>query len=318
MNSVKRCLFCYALLGDESGDFHPACSRKMFGSTQPPELQYSEADMLRLALQVVRSRIAVTGVQAKLSLELEQAVKTVRTQRFTIVGMWGRYTLKPPTPQYPYLPEVEDCTMHLATLAGLRTVPHSLIRMPSGKLAYITARIDRTKEGMLHMEDMCQITGRLTEHKYLGSHEQIARALIRYSANPLLDVGIFYEQVLFSFLTGNADMHLKNFSLIDSPGIGYALAPAYDMVATALVNPKDTEELALTLDGKKRSISRRSFENACYIAGLNEKSVGAIFRRFEKAIPRWLEFIGISFLPEVLKEEFRAIIKQRAGRVGLW
>jgi serine/threonine-protein kinase HipA len=170
---------------------------------------------------------------------------------------------------------------------------------------------------MLHMEDMCQITGRLTEQKYHGSHEQIAMAIIRHSGHPLLDVGIFYEQVLFSFLTGNADMHLKNFSLIDSPGIGYALAPAYNMVATALVNPKDEEELALSIGGKKKNISRNIFENACSLAGLHEKTVGAMFRRFENAIPRWMEFIGISFLPETLKKEFRAIIKQRAGRLGL-
>lgn len=316
MEAPDRCLFCYRSLDAGARDFHPACSRKMFGAPEPPDLPYSEADMLSLALRVVRSHIAVTGVQAKLSLEVERAAASVRGRRFTIVGLWGRYILKPPTGDYPHLPEVEDCTMHLAGLAGLRTVPHSLVRLQSGSLAYIATRIDRDKKRMLPMEDMCQITGRLTEHKYHGSHEQIAKAILRFSANPLFDAGTFYEQVLLSFLTGNADMHLKNFSLICLPEIGWSLAPAYDMVATALVNRSDPEELALTLDGKKRNITRRNFMSAFRLAGLDDKSVGAIFRRFERAVPRWTEFIDISFLPAPLKEGFKNIIAERAARLG--
>src|SRR5690606_38986653 len=141
------------------------------------------------------------------------------------------YILKPPTPHYQQLPEVEDLTMHLAALAKIKTVPHSLIRLQSGKLAYITKRIDRTKKGKLHMEDMCQLTERLTEHKYQGSYEQIAKAILKYSALPGLDLVNFFELVVFSFLTCNADMHLKNFSLIQQPGMGMVFSPAYDLVA---------------------------------------------------------------------------------------
>jgi len=207
--------------------------------------------------------------------------------------------------------------MHLARLAGIRTVPHSLIRLADGRLAYITERIDRDKRMKLRMEDMCQITGRLTEHKYHGSHERIARAILSFSANPLLDAAIFYEQVLFSFLTGNADMHLKNFSLIDRPGVGWSLAPAYDMVATALVNPLDDEELALSLDGRKKNVNRRNFERAFNLAGIDEKVAAAMFRRFQRAIPRWMEWIDISFLTEPMKEKFITIITERAGRLAL-
>ncbi len=215
--------------------------------------------MMELAEQVVRSSITVTGVQPKLSLDLEPAKQTTLPQRFTIVGLWGTYILKPPTKQYPYLPEVEDVTMHLASLSKIKTVPHSLIRLQNGSLAYLTKRIDRNKSEKIHMEDMCQLTERLTEHKYDGSYEQIAKAILKFSANPVLDVINFYEQVVFSFLTGNADMHLKNFSLIKDPLLGYSLAPAYDMVATALVNPSDKEELALTLNGKKRKLKKERF-----------------------------------------------------------
>jgi serine/threonine-protein kinase HipA len=110
------------------------------------------------------------------------------------------------------------------------------------------------------MEDMCQLTERLTEHKYHASYEQIGKTILKYSTNPGLDLVNFCEIVLFSFLTGNADMHLKNFSLIYDSVNGPILAPAYDMLSTALVNPADDEDLALTLNGKKKRIKRKDFE----------------------------------------------------------
>ncbi len=110
------------------------------------------------------------------------------------------------------------------------------------------------------MEDVCQITERLTEEKYNGSYEQIAKAIRRHSVNPGLDVINFFEMVLFCFLTGNVDMHLKNFSLVDTAEKGgITLAPAYDMVATALVTPNDKVDLALTLNGKNKRITLNDF-----------------------------------------------------------
>jgi serine/threonine-protein kinase HipA len=317
MREMHRCLACYEKLDDAASDFHAACSRKLFGTPHPPVLPFAEDELLALGLQVVRARVAVTGVQPKLSLGMERATKAMQIRRFTIVGLWGRYILKPPSPDYPMLPEVEDCTMHLAELAGIRTVPHSLLLMSSGAPAYITRRIDRTDSGMLHMEDMCQLTGRLTEHKYHGSHEQIARAILRISADPLLDVAEFYDQVLFAFLTGNAGMHLKNFSLVESPGAGWTLAPAYDMVATALVNPADREELALTLDGRKKNLTPRNFENAYRLAGLDNKRMAATLRRLERAIPKWMAFLERSFLTPEMRERLREIVGERAARLGI-
>jgi serine/threonine-protein kinase HipA len=214
------------------------------------------------------------------------------------------------------MPEVEDLTMHLAELSKIPTVPHSLIRMQSGTLAYITKRIDRTKKGKLHMEDMCQLTERLTEQKYDGSYEQIAKAILKYSSNPGLDVVNFFEQVLFSFLTGNVDMHLKNFSLFNRPGIGYILTPAYDMLATTLVNPEDKEELALTLNGKKRNIRRNDFTTAFKIIKLDEKQQRNIFDKFDKAILRWNDLIDTSFLDNKMKDAYKELVKNKHKRIA--
>lgn len=311
-----NCLYCYQVLAEGETDFHAACSRKMFGRPVPPLLPYSEAQMAELALQVVRSRVAVTGVQPKLSLDIASADDRQAPQRFTIVGLWGGYILKPPVVHYPALPEVEDLTMHLAAIARIATVPHSLIRLQSGSLAYLTKRIDRMKGGRkLHMEDMCQITGKLSEDKYRGSYEQIGKALLQHSVNPGLDVVNFLEQVLFSFLTGNADMHLKNFSLINQPGIGYSLAPAYDMVATALVNPADEEELALTLNGRKRRLKRADFEVAATTLKLQPAVLRNVFAKFSRAIPAWLSFIDRSFLSNELKADYKELIGQKVAQL---
>jgi len=202
-----RCLYCYNELWEDEIDFHPACSHNMWCSAKPPLLNYTEGDMEPLAVQVVRSHIAVTGVQPKLSLSIQKMETGIQPQCFTIAGSWGAYILKLPVSHYPSLPEVDDLTMHLASIAKIATVPHSLIRLQSGNLAYITRRIDRVKGAKLHMEDMCQLTGKLTEDKYRGSYEQIGKAILKYSANPGLDLVNFFEQVVFSFLTGNADMH---------------------------------------------------------------------------------------------------------------
>lgn len=312
---IKRCLCCYLPLAVAEVDFHSACSKKLFGLPVPPILPYAEDKIEELATEVLKSQATVTGVQPKLSLHLASAEQPHLAKRFTIVGMWGGYILKPPSPHYPQLPEVEDLTMHLAAIAKIKVVPHSLIRLASGNLAYITKRIDRQKKEKLHMEDMCQLTERLTEDKYRGSYEQIAKAILKYSVNPGLDVVNFFELMLFSFLTGNADMHLKNFSLLYQPKIGPMLSPAYDLVATALVNPADDEDLALALNGRKKKINRADFTTAFKSSGLDNKQLENIFKKMGKAKPHWLEFIDRSFLTEEMKAAYKSLIEYRFSRL---
>jgi serine/threonine-protein kinase HipA len=312
---MKRCLYCYELLENEEVDFHAKCSRKIFGESTPPLLTYSEKEMENLALQVIKSQITVTGVQPKLSLNIVQNENKNEPKKLTIVGLWGNYILKPPTEQFPQLPEVEDLTMHLASIAKIKVVPHSLIRLQSGNLAYITKRIDRTNGDKLHMEDMCQLTERLTENKYHGSYEQIAKAILKYSKNPGLDVVNFFEQVLFSFLTGNADMHLKNFSLISQTPMMPVLSPAYDMVATAIVNPDDDEDLALTLNGKKKKIKKSDFVVAFSNLKLDPKQIDNIFKKMEKSKTKWFECIENSFIKNDFKLRYKELIEDRFLRL---
>ncbi|NTW53571.1 MAG: type II toxin-antitoxin system HipA family toxin [Chlorobaculum sp.] len=314
----QRCLYCYEPLASGETDFHPKCSRKMFGTALPPLLPYDENQLDELALEVVRSHTAITGVQPKLSLHLDSPGKNREPQRFTIVGLWGGYILKPPSQRFPQLPEIEDLTMHMAEALRIATVPHCLIRMKSGKLAYLTRRIDRTKKGKLHMEDMCQITGRLTENKYDGSYEQIAKAILRFSVNPRLDVINFFGMVLFCFLTGNADMHLKNFSLIDIPEKeGVNLAPAYDLLSTALMMPSDDEDLALTLNGKKKRITFKDMKTALQTLSVDEVVQDRMFSKFSKARPVLEHLIDKSFLDTKLQTRYKELVMKKYRQIGL-
>ncbi len=165
------------------------------------------------------------------------------------------------------------------------------------------------------MEDMCQLTEKLTEDKYRGSHEQVAKTIQKYSATPGLDVINFFELVLFSFLTGNADMHLKNFSLLENSNLGMTLSPAYDLVNTKLVNPTDDEDLALNLNGRKKKLKRQDFSAAMSTLEIGDKQQQNIFSKMEKALPKWLEFIDISFLSDSFKKEYKLMLQDRFKRM---
>jgi len=314
---MTKCLLCYRDIESKSysaQEYHESCSKKFFGTKVPPILEFAQSDMMALAKKVVQSQRIVTGVQPKLSLS-KKKTKDKLVEKFTIVGLWGEYILKPQTDRYKELPEIEDTTMHLATIAKINTVPHCLIRLQSGELAYITKRVDRAKKRKLHMEDMCQVTERVTEHKYNGSHEQIGKAILSYATNPGFDLINFYELVLFCFLTGNNDMHLKNFSLLKNENREYNLSPAYDLVASELVVEGDDEELALNLNGKKKKLTKKNFEAAMKTNGINEKAIDNVFLKFKNIKKDWFTLIDSSFLSKQMKNDYKELIELKRDKI---
>ena len=309
---TKKCLYCYESLDKASdADFHAHCSIEFFGSKKAPFLSYSFKQMAELAKNIVERSVAVPGVQPKLSLSLvSDAFKKAGRERLTVVGaLGGNFILKPPHDDYPEMPANEHLTMRIAEAIGIRTVKSSLIKLQSGELAYITKRIDRTEKGeKIHMLDMFQITGAFD--KYKSSMEKVGKALGEYSSNTLLDELYFFELTIFSFLTGNNDMHLKNFSMINS-GKNWLLAPAYDLLNVAIANPDDKEELALTLEGKKKKLKRENFERFGKGLGLNDKQVEGVFNRFVKNKKVVLKLINASFLSEEYRKKYKELIEKR-------
>lgn len=311
---MNKCLYCYRPLEKGEADFHTKCAKKFFGTEKVPVLEYTCKDLEKLAMQVIKDQTSLTGVQPKLSLHLNEQEGR---QRLTIVGLWGKFICKPQTVQFEQMPETEDLTMHLAELAKIDVVPHTLMRMADNSLCYLTKRIDRSRSGeKIAMEDMCQLTERQTEHKYKSSYERIAKAILQYSSMPKMDVTNFFEIILFSWITGNNDMHLKNFSLYEPQDGTIRLTPAYDMLNAVILNPKDDEELALTLNGKKKRLKRLDFISSGLTMGIEQKTIERLIQKYVKLLPKIEELIDRSFLSDEFKDKYLNLINERIGRLN--
>lgn len=252
--------------------------------------------MAELAKEVIENSVVVTGVQPKLSLGfIKNVLEDSGKGRLTLMGtLGGNYILKPQNELFPQMPANEHLTMRMAELCGISVVPSTLIRLKSGELSYLTKRIDRTETGeKIHMLDMFQILE--ASNKYKSSVEKVGKAVKEHSSNTLLDLLRLFEVVIFSYITGNNDMHLKNFSLILF-GQDWVLSPAYDLLNVNLHLPEDKEEMALTIGGKKRKLTKSDFINLGLKLQLSEKQISNAFERFIKAEEKMKQTIKFSFL----------------------
>lgn len=306
----NKCLYCYQELHSEQ-DFHPHCSQKIFGTTHPPILDYTLQEMEELAKQVIETSVAVPGVQPKLSMGLiKDILNDGNRGRLTVIGaLGGNFILKPQNTTFSEMPENEHLTMKMAEICGISTVPSSLIRLKSGELSYITKRIDREESGdKVHMLDMFQILEAFD--KYRGSVEKIGKAIEEHSSNTLLDLLRFYEVIVFSYFTGNNDMHLKNFSLILN-NENWEFSPAYDLLNVHLHLPEDKEESALTIGGKKNKLSKTDFIDLGLKLRLSQKQVENAFKRFLKAESKMTALIHQSFLSKEYQNLYIQLLQKR-------
>ena len=319
-----KCLFCGKTIKENSSDaekenrWHAKCVKSFFGTKKMPVLDISENQLEELANSAVRQGLTVPGVQKKLSLHLSGDADA----RLTIVDYPTGYILKPQTEDFDSLPEFEDLAMRLAEIAGIQTVPHALINL-NGKYAYITRRIDRNiKKDIVNlyaMEDFCQLSNRLTHDKYRGSYENCGKIIKKYSSRPGLDLSELFLRVVFSFIIGNSDMHLKNFSLRESEPASrnFTLSRAYDLLPVNIIMPEDDEQLALTLNGKKRNIRRKDFIIFAENCNISEKSANAMLNKLCLLRDDYLMHCDQSYLSDELKLKTKDLIVQRIGMIGL-
>lgn len=310
---MKKCLSCYKELSENEIDFHSKCARKIFGSHTLPRIDFDSKQIEELAKRIINKSIALTGVQPKLSLNLINNKN--KQSRFTIVDLEGNYILKPASNDYINLPENEDLTMHLADLVKIKTAKHTLIRLKSGELAYLTKRFDRKENQKISVEDFCQLSENLTEHKYRGSIDKISKLIYLYTKNSGLEAQRLFEIVLFNYLVANADMHLKNYSLIENEFNEYELSPAYDLLNTLILIPDDKEESALTINGKKNRLKIEDFDQLAKSLKISEKSLQSIYKKFVKVKLKWDEFIQQSFLNDDVKLEYQEIVNNRFKKI---
>ena len=325
-----RCLCCGKEISEEAAErergvqWHVSCVRRFFGTDSLPELDISEETLTRIAVESTNKGLTVPGVQKKMSLHL---TADGGKPRLTLVNYPTGFILKPQTELYEALPEAEYLVMQMAKETGIATVPCALIRMTGNDAvtAYITKRIDRvlpTKKDpslkLLAMEDFCQLERRLTENKYQGSYERCAKVISRYSHRPGLDLSELFLRVVFSFATGNSDMHLKNFSLIETSAGSqvYQLSEAYDLLPVNVIIPEDDEQLALTVNGKKHNIRRNDFLKFADSSWISCEAAIKMIQKILSMKERYLRLCEESWLPESMKERFCALIEERLRALG--
>lgn len=315
-----KCLCCgkeftpKASIEEVESGWHKKCVKAFFGGNKLPTLDISEETLKRLAEESTNKGFTVPGVQKKLSLHLTEGA----SPRLTLVNYPTGYILKPQTEEYETLPEAEYLVMQMAKQVGIKTVPFALIKMNSrGELAYITKRIDRAQVGgkmqMLAMEDFCQLEERLTEDKYKGSYERCAKVIKKYSSMAKFDLTELYLRLVFSFVIGNSDMHLKNFSMIEKVegSSEYILSSAYDLLPVNAIMPEDEEEFALTMCKKKRKIKRNDFLSFAEQIGIEKVSAEKMLARVIKEKGNLLTMCNESYLSEPMKDRLKELILTR-------
>ena len=311
-----NCLCCGKELhkANEVG-WHKACIKRFFGTTKLPKIEIDETTLKLLVEDTVKKGFTVPGVQKKLSLHL---VSDDNKPRLTLVNFPTGYILKPQVSEYEALPESEHLIMSMADMAGISTVPHALIRGDDG-IAYITKRVDRNlqdgRDEMLAMEDFCQLDLRLTEDKYRGSYERCAKIIKRYSSRVGIDMTEFFVRLVFCFVVGNSDMHLKNFSLVETAECTgeYVLSPAYDLLPVNANMPADKEQFALTMNGKKMNIHRRDFLKFADTCDISQAVAEKLIESIIKFTPQWIKLCDDSLLPSELKKRLKTIIYERTA-----
>lgn len=291
--------------------WHSKCVKNFFGVTALPSIDISEEALEALAVETIGKGFTIPGVQKKLSLHLTEE----HAPRLTLVNYPTGYILKPQTKDYERLPEAEYLIMLMAQKSGINTVPFALINM-NDELAYITKRIDRISAKPvqpLAMEDFCQLDERLTQDKYKGSYERCAKIISKYSVRSGFDLSELFLRLVFSFAVGNSDMHLKNFSLIETKpnSCEYILSEAYDLLPVNAVLPEDTEQFALTINGKKNKIQKKDFIIFADSIGIPQKSAEKIIKNIASKKDEFLAMCDDSYLSPKMKATLKEIIVAR-------
>ena len=318
-----RCLCCGKDLdeNEKKDEWHKRCIKSFFNIPHMPELDISDKVLDKIANENVNKGMTIPGVQKKISVHLSKDNK----YRLTIVGYPNGYILKPQSDDYMDLPEAEYLSMQMAKAVGIETVENGLIKIKN-QYAYITKRLDRqiiknNKDDIINlyaMEDFCQLSGRLTYDKYKGSYEQCAKIISKYSCQPGLDMTEFFLRLVFCFVTGNSDMHLKNFSLIEKKpkSRNYILSPAYDLLPVNVIIPEDDEETALMLCGRKKNIHRKHFLELAEKINIQKKVAVRMIEKIAAQLDMFVKMCDESFVSQEMKESMKELMIKRVNVIA--
>lgn len=309
---MNKCPISYLPCGDK---MYSAKGLKLLASglSQLSKLEYTAEEQRTEAFNR-GSKMSIQGVQPKLS-----AILNIKKEKFDIVDRNGRYIFKPQHDYFPEMPENEDITMRLASLTGLDVPMHGMIWAKDNTLTYFIKRFDRQgQKDKIPIEDFAQLAGLSRDTKYNYSMEKVVKLIDKFCTFPSLDKVKLFKRFIFSFIIGNEDMHLKNFSIINRNG-KIELSPCYDLVNTTIEYKSPIEEIALPLRGKKKNLTRNLLiiyfgKEKC---DLTEKVIDKVLKSIIVARPKWIEEINNSFLSSEMKEKYLELVDSRFARLNL-
>ncbi|MBU1044413.1 MAG: HipA domain-containing protein [Candidatus Omnitrophica bacterium] len=279
--------------------------KAMFNTNKLPIIEFGSQDISQKA-QMVTGKLSISGVQPKLSVKLDKKKNSLIS-----VAAGGEYILKPQSIAFANIPENEQCCMDIAEQCGIDVPLHCLLLLTDRQFAYVVKRFDRDKGRKIHQEEFAQILDH--EDKYKGSVEQIGRRLGEISSAPGYDTQLFFERVVFNFIIGNGDAHLKNYSIAHRDKDTIRLTPAYDIVCSKLVIPTE-EDSALTINGKKNKLKRDDFD---ILAEYLNIPIKVRYDKFNKKFPIMESIIQSSQIKQEQQKLFIEIIRERIARLGL-
>lgn len=308
---MNRCPITYHLC--EENRYSEKGLKLLSPSLKRLDLLNFTAEELRAEAMQRASKMSIQGVQPKLS-----AILNIKDGLFEIVNKGGKYILKPQHHIFPELPQNEDLTMRLAASIGIGVPLHGLIYSKDNSLTYFIKRFDRKgQKDKIAVEDFAQLSGMSRDTKYNYSMEKLVKLIDDFCTFPSIEKAKLFNLMLFNFLVGNEDMHLKNYSIIISNG-KVELSPAYDLLNSTIVLKGDTEEIALSLKGKKSKLDRNILidyfgRERC---NLTDKIIERILKKIQKEIPAWFNLIDISFLSGEMKEKYKNLLYKRIDILG--
>lgn len=273
------------------------------------DFPYTPKEQIQLAAHLA-SKLSIQGVQPKLSVKLN-----VKENNFEIVEKGGRFILKPPHQIYDEVPQNEDLTMRLAKVVGIEVHLHGMIYNIDGSLSYLIKRFDRVGNQKIALEDFSQLLESSRDTKYESSMEKVASVIEKHCTFPVIEKIKLFRLVIFNFITGNEDMHLKNFSMIRHEN-KVELSPAYDLLNTTILLPSK-EEIALPIRGKKNKLSRIDLID--YFGrerlGISEQTIDHVLTKFQDSFDEWKELMTKSFLSENMRSRYLELLESRWKRL---
>jgi len=306
---MANCLCCNKKT--KNGDlYHKKCIKRLFGTEKIPVIEFKTSELVPLISKNI-GKISISGVQIKASVALDK-----RKNLIEIVQSGGTHILKPEPGEYPRLPQNENLCMNMAETAGITVPPHGLFYLADGKLCYIIRRFDRDDKGhRIHVEDMAQLMDLPSDSKYEASLEKVGKTILNFSRRPYLDLIEFFLRTLFCFITGNGDMHIKNWSLISDRDGNYHFSPCYDLICSKLYLPGE-DESALILNGKRNRITKLDFNRLAEYLKIDKKAYNNVFSRLRELKQVFIEMISDDDYFG-MNDDMKKLLIERYGALGM-